>query len=153
MIANIDAARARTRAKAAGTPVLSTYQTGYAVGGVNAAPAATERGRAYAHAWEKAYAEAFGRTVGRWEAADAAYFLAQGMTEAVIIAAIGAARSAPMPSWRYAVAVMRRCLAANVRTKEGWYMREEQHEARKPKQKEEPIYTKADLLALVEGIE
>ena len=51
------------------------------------------------------------------------YFLGRGMEEDVICEAMDEASLAPRPSWRYARAVLDRCLSEGVKTVDAYYER------------------------------
>lgn len=136
MIVDFEAARARKRAEAAGNPVTTAYLTGYAEeGAYNTTAAATERARA----WVRAYTRVWAREPDDLERADVAYYMGRGMAEAVIVAAIGAARDAPRPTWRYAVAVMARCSREGVMTAEAYARRSRAHAEKSQKQQQKQV--------------
>ena len=67
-----------------------------------------------------AYEDVFGRRMMGLMVEDVNQLLSQGMEAAVIVKAIEETAAAPMPSWRYTMAILRRCAANGVTTLEGW---------------------------------
>jgi DNA replication protein DnaD len=102
----------------------------------------------------------FGRIPSPYERTDARYYLQHDMTEDVLCAAIRAAADAPRPTWRYAVAVLARCLSEGVLDAEGFARRSRQHAERreeKPAQVNfqrytQRVYSKAEMERLIEPI-
>lgn len=66
------------------------------------------------------YEQSFGLKAGLSLHRDVRDAVLQGCSADVIIACIQEAEAAPRPSWGYARAVLRRCLASGIKTAEDW---------------------------------
>lgn len=67
-----------------------------------------------------AYFEVFGRKMLTQQLEDVTSLIVAGMDVQVIVAAIEETAAAPSPSWRYAMAILRRCAAGKITTMEAW---------------------------------
>lgn len=96
----------------------NTRSTTSTTSGTSASSSIRARARAYAREEiSLAYFESLGREIPRYCQVIVDEMLDDGIESAVICYGLHEAAKAPYPSWRYAAAVIRRCVRDGIRTK------------------------------------
>ena len=80
---------------------------------------------------DRSFAEVFGYPMKPYHRKICLQFMAEGMNDVLIMAALNITAGAPVPAWRYTEAILNRWMAAGVKTLEQWTIYETKFQERR----------------------